>query len=169
VATFDLLGMTGNDWECWEVWPRVWDSLLYLFLVSSSDTCRQLSRWIGHDRSLLPRFRFHFIPYSNPTWIIRDPQDSFLENLLTIRLLLSQRLPGRSHFCQHRQLITRNCPDLRSLVREIWASVDFVGEMSGMPVPINGSDSTSWFWDRQAMISRWVKAAPRNWVIVMAY
>jgi len=41
-----------------EVWPRVWDSLLYLFLVSSTDTCRQLSRWPSHDRSLRPGFVF---------------------------------------------------------------------------------------------------------------
>jgi len=62
VATFDLLGMTGNDWECWEVWPRVWDSLLYLFLVSSSDTCRQLSRWIGPRSFSFAPVSFSFYP-----------------------------------------------------------------------------------------------------------
>lgn len=88
VATFDLLGMTGNAGL--GVWPRVWDSLLYLFLVSSSDTLPAIKSldWIAPRRSAPLRFRFHFIPRSGS---IHNPQDSFLENLLTTRPLLSQQ------------------------------------------------------------------------------
>lgn len=98
-----------------------WDSLrLYLFLVSSSDTWRQLSRWIGFVFTLSPRLGRESNPLTHslspPVPLVFKSQSAILilrrfsdDSAFVVTAGL-----GRSHFCQHRQLITRNCPDLRS-------------------------------------------------------